>query len=92
MRSGLDLAKAVALGAEIGSAALPFLKAAVESSEDVGREIEYFARGLKVAMFLTGCKKIEMLREIPVFIRGEFKEWLGFRKIDIGEFSRCRRC
>ncbi|RLI79000.1 type 2 isopentenyl-diphosphate Delta-isomerase [Archaeoglobales archaeon] len=92
LRSGLDLAKAIALGAEIGSAALPFLKVAVESSESVRKEIEYFARGLKVAMFLMGCKEVEMLRKTPIFIKGEFKEWLSFRKIDIDEFSRCRQC
>ena len=92
LRSGLDLAKAIALGAEIGGVALPFLKAAVESSEKVKEEIEYFTRGLKVAMFLTECKEIEELKKIPVFIKGEFKEWLSFRKIDIDEFSRCRQC
>ncbi|RLI73926.1 type 2 isopentenyl-diphosphate Delta-isomerase, partial [Archaeoglobales archaeon] len=59
LRSGLDLAKAIALGAELGSVALPFLKAAVESSEKVKREIEYFTRGLKVAMFLTECREIK---------------------------------
>jgi len=92
LRNGLDLAKSIALGAEVGSAALPFLKAAVKSSEKVKEKIEYFAKGLKVAMFLTGCEKVKNLREVQIFVKGEFKEWLKFRKVDIPNFLRCRQC
>ncbi|AAB88970.1 carotenoid biosynthetic gene ERWCRTS, putative [Archaeoglobus fulgidus DSM 4304] len=79
LRSGLDVAKSIAIGAELGSAALPFLRAAVESAEKVREEIEYFRRGLKTAMFLTGCKNVEELKGLKVFVSGRLKEWIDFR-------------
>ncbi len=79
IRSGIDVAKAIALGAEVASSALPLLKPAVESAEKVMEKLEYFVRGLKVAMFLTSSKKVEELRG-KVFITGKLKEWLEFRR------------
>lgn len=80
IRSGLDVAKSIAIGADIASAALPFLGAAVESTESVRAEIEYFRKGLKTAMFLTGCRSVEELKSCPVFITGKLKEWIEFRE------------
>ncbi len=91
IRSGLDLAKCVAIGAEIGSAALPFLKAATESSEAVLKEIEYFRQGFATAMFLTGCRRVRELRSVKLFVSGRFREWLQFRKIDVERFERGER-
>jgi isopentenyl-diphosphate delta-isomerase len=90
IRSGLDVAKALALGAVVGSAALPFLYPAVESAEEVKNVLNYFLRGLKVAMFLTGCKKVDELRLIPIFIQGTFREWLELRGFDVKGFCRRR--
>ncbi|MFW5935878.1 MAG: type 2 isopentenyl-diphosphate Delta-isomerase [Candidatus Hadarchaeota archaeon] len=90
LRSGLDVAKSLSLGATAGSAALPFLKPATKSPDEVKNELEYFIRGLKIAMFLTGSEKIENLRDIPIFIHGLLKDWLESRDIDVREFSRRR--
>ncbi len=90
LRSGLDVAKSLSLGATAGSAALPFLKPAKKSPDAVKNELEYFVQGLKVAMFLTGSEKIENLRTIPIFIHGLLREWMESRNIDVGEFSRRR--
>ncbi len=79
IRSGLDVAKAIAIGADVGSAALPFLKAAADGVERVKDEINYFRKGLKTAMFLTGCKDIEELKGLQVFVSGMLKEWIEFR-------------
>lgn len=54
IRSGIDLAKAISLGASMGSAALPFLKAALEGKEAVVKLIEEYREQFKVALFLTG--------------------------------------
>ena len=56
IRSGIDLAKAMSLGASMGSAALPFLKAALESKDAVVKLIEEYREQFKVALFLTGHK------------------------------------
>ena len=91
LRSGLDLAKALALGAKLGSAALPFLKAVVEGGvEGLKNMIEYYVRGLKTAMFLTGCKSVYELRAITIFITGKFKDWLELRGYDVAKFCRSR--
>lgn len=87
LRNGLDVAKSISLGATAGSAALPFLKPATKSSHKVQKELEYFIQGLRVAMFLTGCEKIENLRNIPIFIHGFLKDWLEARNIDVRELS-----
>ncbi len=89
IRSGLDLAKAIALGAVIGSSALPFLRTVVEEGVEGVRElVEYYIRGLKTAMFLTGCRKVEDLWEIPIFVYGMFKDWLELRGYDVVSFCR----
>ncbi len=91
LRSGLDLAKALALGAELGSSALPFLKAVDErGAEGVKELVEYYIRGLKTAMFLTGCKSVYELRKITIFITGKFKDWLELRGYDLAKFCMSR--
>ncbi len=79
IRSGIDVAKAIAIGAELASSALPLLKPAMESAEKVVEKLNYFIHGLKVAMFLTSSRRVEELRG-KVFITGKLKEWLEFRK------------
>ncbi len=80
VRSGIDVAKSIALGAELASAALPFLHPATESSDAVKKELEYFERGLKTTMFLTGCRTVDELKKTEVFVTGKLKAWLEFRK------------
>ncbi len=90
IRSGVDAAKALALGAKIASAALPFLKPAKESYEEVEKKIRFFLNGLRKVLFLTGCKHVYDLHKIHVFIYGKLREWIGFREFDFYEFSRRR--
>lgn len=82
IRSGLDVAKSIVLGADVGSAALPFLKAAVNGVDAVRESINYFRKGLKTAMFLTGCKNVDELKKSPAFITGWLREWIKFRGIE----------
>ena len=66
LRSGLDIAKALALGAELAGMASPFLKAAMESEQAVRAKIEQTIRELKIAMFCAGARTIDELRQLPV--------------------------
>jgi len=63
LRSGLDIAKCIALGAALGGMAGPFLKAAVDSLQAVLDQIEVTHRELKIAMFCTGTPSIEALQQ-----------------------------
>ncbi len=71
LRSGVDVAKGIALGAELGGMAGPFLKAAVKSSEAVVETINEVSRELQVAMFAAGAGDIASLQAVPLIYRGE---------------------
>ncbi|MDK2795339.1 MAG: isopentenyl-diphosphate Delta-isomerase [Archaeoglobaceae archaeon] len=91
IRNGLDIAKSIALGAELASSALPFLAPAQRGATAVKRQILRFLTGFKTAMFLTGCRTPEELRRKPLFITGKIADWLRFRGIDLKAFSEGRR-
>ncbi|NWJ47190.1 MAG: type 2 isopentenyl-diphosphate Delta-isomerase [Chloroflexi bacterium] len=69
IRNGVDVAKIIALGGDVAGLAMPFLKAAEESSDAVEAVIEQLVRELRVAMFCIGAKDLKELRETPHFVR-----------------------
>ncbi|MBX3046433.1 MAG: type 2 isopentenyl-diphosphate Delta-isomerase [Anaerolineales bacterium] len=71
LRSGVDIAKGIALGAELGGMAGPFLKAAVKSSKAVVETINEVSRELQVAMFAAGAGSISALQAVPLIYRGD---------------------
>ncbi|MEM4473077.1 MAG: type 2 isopentenyl-diphosphate Delta-isomerase [Archaeoglobaceae archaeon] len=91
IRNGIDVAKSIAIGAVAASSALPFLSPAKISASAVKKQIQRFMRGFKTAMFLCGAKKVEELKEKPVFITGKLLEWLKFRNL-LQEFYGGRKC
>jgi isopentenyl-diphosphate delta-isomerase len=62
VRTGVDIAKAVALGADVCGLALPFLEAASASREAVDDLIAALIDGLRIAMFATGSASLAQLR------------------------------
>jgi isopentenyl-diphosphate delta-isomerase len=62
VRSGVDIAKALALGADLCGLALPFLEAASISDEAVAELISALVDGLRIAMFATGSATVSGLR------------------------------
>ncbi len=79
VRSGLDIARALALGATLVGMGFPFLKAASESYEAVCELLETVVAELKVAMQLSGAASIGQLREVDVVVTGETRNWLMLR-------------
>lgn len=61
LRSGLDIAKCIALGAKIGGMASPFLKAASISVEATIETISEIQREIQVCMFAAGAANLEQL-------------------------------
>ncbi len=59
LRSGIDMLKAIMLGASLCGLARPFLDAARDSAQQVLRVIERLRRELTLAMFLTGCRTFQ---------------------------------
>ena len=66
IRSGLDIAKSLALGADLVALGQPLLAAALESSTRVVESIGGIIHELKVAMLCTGAANLEALRRVPL--------------------------
>jgi len=65
LRNGIDVAKAIALGADAAGIAGPFLRAAnvsIDEARDYAREL---LETLRIAMFCTGNRTIAELKETP---------------------------
>lgn len=88
IRSGLDAAKAIALGAESVGIALPVLKEAYIGYKEIIKVIERFQESLKVAMFLVGASNLEELKSSKLIIRGQTREWLQERGFDTQKYAR----
>jgi isopentenyl-diphosphate delta-isomerase len=63
LRSGLDIAKCLALGATLGGMAEPFLKAASLSLDDTIQTIDEIKRQIQVCMFSVGAGNLDELSE-----------------------------
>lgn len=87
IRSGLDIAKSLALGADIASAALPFVEPALKNEQEVVDTLSDIIYQLKVAMFLCGCKTINELHHVPVVVTGWTREYLLQRGFEINKSS-----
>ncbi|HLJ81136.1 MAG TPA: type 2 isopentenyl-diphosphate Delta-isomerase, partial [Ktedonobacterales bacterium] len=79
VRSGLDVARALALGATLIGMGFPFLKAASKSEAAIHDFLESFLAELRVAMQLTGAASIKGLHRVPVVTGGATREWLRLR-------------
>ena len=71
IRSGIEVAKCVALGASAAGLASPFLKAAVVSDEAVVETIDFLNDELRIAMFCAGAGDVAALRAPGVLVSRE---------------------
>jgi isopentenyl-diphosphate Delta-isomerase len=62
VRNGLDMAKCFALGANMVSMALPFLKWADKGSEEVILGIERMKQELSICLWCCGCRRVSDLK------------------------------
>ncbi|MCJ7471853.1 MAG: type 2 isopentenyl-diphosphate Delta-isomerase [Actinobacteria bacterium] len=69
IRTGLDVAKAIALGADIAGAALPILRASTGSAGEAEDFIDEIIMGLKVAMFGIGASNILGLKNNKYLVK-----------------------
>ncbi len=79
VRTGLDVAKAIALGALAGGLAKPFLKPATNGPEAVIERVRDLTAELRTAMFVTGSASITELQQTEYVLLGETQEYISQR-------------
>ena len=77
IRTGIDVAKAIALGAEAVGLALPLLKPALEGK--LNEALQMLVNEFRTSMFLVGAKSLKELECTPLVITGRTSEWLRLR-------------
>ena len=63
LRSGIDMAKCIALGADLCGIAGPFLRAATQSAEAVSERIAHFSDEFRICMFAAGLANVDAVRQ-----------------------------
>jgi isopentenyl-diphosphate Delta-isomerase len=77
IKSGLDIAKAIALGASAGGIARLALQAVETGGPDGARRFfDGVETELRGAMLLTGSRNLHALAQAPRLVTGELGEWL----------------
>ncbi|MDO9538125.1 MAG: type 2 isopentenyl-diphosphate Delta-isomerase [Thermoplasmata archaeon] len=77
LSNGLDVAKAISLGASAGGLSRKMLAPAMESSDAVVKELKMIIAELKAAMFLTGAQSVNRLQDVPIIVTGYLSEWMN---------------
>jgi isopentenyl-diphosphate delta-isomerase len=70
IRTGLDIAKAIALGADLAALGQPLLAAALESADHVVKFLSAIIYELKIAMLCAGAANLDGLRRATLARRG----------------------
>src|SRR5947208_2932558 len=86
VRSGLDAAKALALGATLVGVGRPLLQAALRGEEAGDQWIAEFELELRTAVFLSGARRVGELRRAAIVVTGASKQWidqLGYRRVGV---------
>lgn len=88
IRSGVDVAKALALGASLASFSQPILRSAVKGVKETFRTLSILIDELRNVMFLVGADSVQTLRKTPIVIRGETSEWLRIRGFEVESYAQ----
>ena len=56
IRTGVEIAKSIAVGANVAAVGLPFLEPATRSAEAVAEALDAMIAGYRIALFVSGCR------------------------------------
>ncbi|MFP3080195.1 MAG: type 2 isopentenyl-diphosphate Delta-isomerase [Acidilobus sp.] len=90
LRDGLDVAKAIALGADIGGFAAPALRALSSGQEGLERYLADVLYQLKSVLVMTGARRPHDLWSASVTVWGELMEELKVRNVDVTSYLNSR--
>jgi isopentenyl-diphosphate delta-isomerase len=91
IRSGMDAAKALALGASLAGFSQPILRSATKGVKETRRILSLLIDELRNVMFLVGADSVQTLRKTPVVITGKTSEWLRTRGFEVESYAQRRR-
>jgi isopentenyl-diphosphate delta-isomerase len=78
IRNGMDVARAVALGASCAGIARNVYQAFIDGGEDSARRfLSRIERELRSIMLLCGARTIEELQHAPRVLTGELRDWIA---------------
>lgn len=87
IRSGIDMAKALALGASLTSLSQPLLHVAVKGIKETRDTLSLLIEEFRNAMFLVGAGSVQALQNAPLVICGKTAEWLEKRGFNIESYA-----
>lgn len=88
LRSGVEMAKTLTLGANLTSLSHPMLQVAVKGAKETISMLSLLIEELRNCMFLVGADSAQALRKVPVVITSETAEWLRIRGFSIESYAR----
>lgn len=88
IRSGTDIAKALALGASLASVSQPILETAVKGAKETEAKLSCLIEELRNVMFLVGAEKLNDLNKSPVVITGKTAQWLQTRGFNLEKYAK----
>jgi isopentenyl-diphosphate delta-isomerase len=91
VRGGVDVAKAVALGANLASLSQPILHAAVRGVKETMDTLSILTEELRAVMFLVGAGSVLDLQKTPLVVTGKTAEWLKMRGFNPENYACGRR-
>jgi isopentenyl-diphosphate delta-isomerase len=88
IRDGVEMAKALALGASLTSLSQPVLQVAIKGVKEAKHALSLLIEELKTNMFLVGADSVQALQKTPIVVMGETAEWLRKRKFNVDGYAR----
>ena len=88
IRSGTDIAKALALNASLASVSQPILETAVKGAKETEAKLSCLIEELRNVMFLVGAEKLTDLNKSPVVITGKTAQWLQARGFNLEQYAK----
>jgi isopentenyl-diphosphate delta-isomerase len=88
VRTGIDVAKSLALGASLASISTPILRPATIGPSNVKRALRFFIEELRTTMFLVGAEALTKLQRTPLVVLGKTAQWIEKRGFTPEKYAR----
>ncbi|MGC8936067.1 MAG: type 2 isopentenyl-diphosphate Delta-isomerase [Candidatus Methanomethylicaceae archaeon] len=83
IQNGLQVAKSIALGADLAGLARALLPSAFSSTEAVVARLNRVISELKTTLMLVGCRNTDQLKHVPIVIKGGLLNWITQRGLRV---------